>query len=361
MVLDYMPVLNWPFIKRLFLVILFTFGVTYSQNTPSYEQKAVKLMGSAFIFKAIHEDQSLCIESIDKAIKEVRRIEALISSWQANSQTSKVNRMAGRGPVKVDWELFQLIHRSLKVSSVSRGSFDISFASADRIWKFDGSMTSLPDSESVAESVRNIGYENILLNFKDTTVTLTKEGMKIGFGAIGKGYAANRAKAVMTELGIKNGLVNAGGDLICWGKDIDGNDFHVGIADPHDKSNMLAWLVINDLSVVTSGDYERYTHIDGNRYAHIINPKTGYPVQGVASVSIFCPDAELADALATAVFVMGPADGIKFIERLRGIEGIIVDDEGEMFTSKGLELQYYAEKKPEAKPLKKIGLKDEKN
>lgn len=348
--------------KRLLLPLLLLSGLACAQGPADSlhaEDRAARLMGSAFIFKAIHPDKENCIRAINLAIREVRRIEALISSWQESSQTTLVNNHAGIRPVKVDWELFRLIQRSLKVSTLSEGSFDITFASADRIWRFDGSMKAMPAPEEVAASVAKIDFRKIILNPEDTTVYLPEKGMKIGFGGIGKGYAANRAKAVMEKMGIQNGLVNAGGDLICWGKNLGGKDWHIGITDPLDKSKMIAWLVINDLAVVTSGDYERYTLIDGRRFAHIIDPKSGYPVQGVASVSIFCPDTELADALATAVFVMGPEKGIQLLERLRGIEGMLVDHEGRIFSSKGLNLQYYSENTLPGTPVKKIGTSNE--
>ncbi len=345
--------------SRLLLSLFFILSYLPQAAAQEEVERHAKLMGSAFVFKAIHQDSDSCAKAVEAAIHEVERIEALISSWNPNSQTSEINRMAGIRPVKVDMELFRLIGRAKRVSQLTSGAFDISFASADRIWTFDGSMNSLPDSAEVAASVRRIDHQKIILEERDTTVFLKEKGMKIGFGAIGKGFAANRARQVMENMGITQGLVNAGGDLICWGKDKGGEDWHIGIADPLDRQRMLAWLVINDLAVVTSGDYERFAIIGGQRYAHIIHPKTGYPVQGVSSVSILCPDTELADALATATFVLGPEEGIALLEKLRGIEGLLVDDKGKIFSTGGLDLQYYRDQKPTGLPVKKIGLKDE--
>jgi thiamine biosynthesis lipoprotein len=170
-----------------------------------------------FEITAIATDSTKAWQGVQAAVSEIIRIEKLISSWDSLSQTSAINRMAGIQPVKVSHELFALIKRSLKISRLTLGAFDISYASMDKIWQFDGSMTTLPAPEQVAASVAKVGYQNIVLNENDTTVFLKLPGMKIGFGAIGKGYAANRAKVVMTALNIQSGLVNAGGDLLCWG------------------------------------------------------------------------------------------------------------------------------------------------
>ena len=295
-------------------------------------------MGSAFVFSAANESDTLAWEAIEAGIVEVQRIESLISSWNPNSQTSQINRNAGIQPVKVDWEVFALIRRALKVAQLTQGAFDPSFAAIDQVWRFDGSMKGLPSEEKIRASVRHIDFRRVILNPQDTTVFLEGKEMKLSFGAIGKGYAANRARQVMRSHGVAHGLVNAGGDLICWGKKEGNRDWRIGIADPEKKGQVRAWLNINDLAVVTSGDYEKFAMIDGVRYAHIIDPRTGYPARGLRSVSILCPDAELADALATAVFVLGKEEGVSLVNQLRGIEAILITEEGEIVSTEGLSL-----------------------
>ena len=162
--------------------------------------------------------------------------------------------------------------------------------------------------------------------------------MKIGFGAIGKGYAAQKAKEKMFALGIKSGVVNAAGDLIAWGVDIDGKTFRVGIADPKEKGKVLLRLNVKNTSVVTSGDYERFVMFDGVRYAHIIDPRTGYPTTGIKSVTIVSNNPELADALSTSVFVLGVEKGIYLINQLDGVECLIVTDDDKLVTSDRLEI-----------------------
>jgi len=297
-------------------------------------------MGSRFAVTVVHNDSLLAWQAIKAAEAEIARVEALISSWQANSQTSAINRAAGVRPVPVDKELFDLIARAQKVSRLTAGAFDLSYASVDNIWKFDGSMKKLPDSVEVAHSVKHIDYRKILLNKEEHSVFLSSKGMKIGFGAIGKGYAANQAKKLMQKMGISSGMVNAGGDLIAWGKEASDQAWKIAIADPSKKKQVLAWLEVDNQAVVTSGDYERFVEFGGRRYAHIIDPRTGYPVQGIKSVTVICPDAELADALATSVFVLGKEKGLSLVEQLRGVECLIITDGNEIITSKLLNLSY---------------------
>jgi len=296
-------------------------------------------MGSRFDISVVAQNQQKGYKYIDIAIEEITRIEKLISSWDTNSQTSKINRNAGIKPVKVDKELFDLIERSVAISKLSSGAFDISYASMDRIWKFDGSMKTMPSKENIEYSVAKVGFENIILNENESTIFLKLKGMKIGFGGIAKGYAADEAKKLLQEMGVVAGIINASGDMNTWGKQPNGDDWKVGITNPLNKNKVFALIPISNSAVVTSGNYEKFVAFNGVRYSHIINPKTGYPSSGIVSVSIFAPKAELADALATSVFVMGLDVGLDFVNQLKGIESIIVDDKGKTYTSNGIELK----------------------
>jgi FAD:protein FMN transferase len=164
--------------------------------------------------------------------------------------------------------------------------------------------------------------------------------MKIGFGAIGKGYAANKARYLMMQMGIESGMVNAGGDLITWGTTGHGEEWKIGLADPKKEKDHIAYLEIGDMAVVTSGDYERFSMINGVRYSHIIDPRTGYPCSGLKSVTIVCPDAEIADALATSVFVMGQEKGMKLINQMKDVDCILVNDRNEIITTDNIQLNY---------------------
>lgn len=317
-------------------LLLLTCAPLWAQGQKHH--KVVKLMGSRFEITAIHDNAQTAWDGINAAIAEITRIERLISSWDPDSQTSEINRQAGLTPVKVDQELYDLIKRGLRVSRLTDGAFDMSYASMDRIWKFDGTMTQLPAPEIVAKAAAKIDYKNIVLNEAERTVYLRVKGMKIGFGAIGKGYAAQKAKERMQALGIRNGVVNAAGDLVAWGKDEGNTPFKVAIADPKDKDRVMSWLQVDNGAVVTSGDYERFAMFHGQRYAHIIDPRTGYPTTGIKSVTIICPSPELADALSTSVFVLGVDNGLALINQLKGIECLIVTDRDEIITSSQLEI-----------------------
>ncbi len=313
-------------------------GFAQSTDQLLARKQVLLLMGTRFEITAIATNTQLADEGIKAGIEEVQRIEKLISSWEENSQTSEINKNAGIHPVKVDKELYDLISRSLKVSDLTNGAFDISFASVGNLWKFDGSMKEPPSQQAIEASVDKINFKKIILNPDDTTVFLKEKGMKIGFGGIGKGYAEERAKKVMREMGIKSGVVNAAGDLTTWGHSKDGNIWDVAIAKPDKSRQILGWLKADESSVVTSGNYEKFFMYDGKRYAHIIDPRTGYPTTGIKSATIVCTNAELADALATTMFVMGKVEGIALINQLNGIECLLVTDDDKLITSDKLKI-----------------------
>ncbi|PHR15217.1 MAG: thiamine biosynthesis protein ApbE [Aequorivita sp.] len=303
-------------------------------------KRTLKLMGSRFEITVVAKDSIEANDYIDAAVVEITRIEKLISSWDPASQTSEINRNAGIKPVKVDEELYNLIGRSVEISKLTDGAFDISFASMDKIWKFDGSMTQMPSKEAIKQSVSKVGYQNIILDPENLTVFLKLEGMKIGFGAIGKGYAADKAKKLLIEKGVSGGIINASGDMNTWGTQPVGEFWKVAITNPMDKNKAFALLPLNENAVVTSGNYEKYVTFNNIRYTHIIDPRTGYPATGIISATVFAPKAEIADALATSIFVMGKDVGIDFINQLPKIECIIIDEKGEIFTSENIEIAH---------------------
>ena len=254
-----------------------------------------------------------------------------------NFQTSNINKNAGASPVQVSEELFSLIQRALQISNLTDGAFDISYASMDKLWKYDGSMAQMPSKEAIKKSVAKVGYKDIVVDPKNSTVFLKNKGMKIGFGAIGKGYAADKAKKLLISNGVSGGIINASGDINSWGSKPSGSSWQVAITNPLNKNKAFAMLPIKD-AVVTSGNYEKYVTFNSRRYSHIIDPRTGYPSQGIISVTVFAPKAELADALATSVFVMGVETGIDRINQLKAVECIIITDTGSIITSNNLTL-----------------------
>jgi FAD:protein FMN transferase len=322
-----------------FLIYMSVFCLNCFQvNSQQVYKQTLKLMGSRFDITVVANDSVQGHIYINDAIEEISRIERLISSWNPKSQTSEINRNAGIKAVKVDKELFDLIERSIAISKLTDGAFDITYASMDKIWKYDGSMIQMPSEDVIKASVRKIGYQNIILNKETTTVFLKLEGMKIGFGAIGKGYAADKAKDLLMSKGVKSGIINASGDMNTWGLQLNGEPWKVAITNPMDKTKAYGLLPISDGAVVTSGNYEKFVEFNNVRYSHIIDPRTGYPATGIISVTVFAPKAELADALATSVFVMGKEVGLNRINQLPKVECIIIDEHGNVFTSNNIKI-----------------------
>jgi len=303
-------------------------------------KKTARLMGNHFEFSLLGETEAEVAPYFDYAIGEIQRIEALLTTFSETSVTAAINRQAGIAPVEVPEEVFQLIARSQHLSAITQGAFDLSYGSIDkRFWNFDTQMTALPDPELAQKSVALINYKNILLDEANQTVMLKNKGMRIGFGGIGKGYAAERARMLLKKEGRTSGIVNASGDLAAWGHQENGQPWTIGVADPNTKKALFAGFQISEKAVATSGNYEKYVIINGKRYSHTINPKTGYPVSGIKSVTLIADNAEIADALATPVTVMGIEVGLDFINQLPFIGCILIDDYNQIFTSKNIKLR----------------------
>lgn len=307
-------------------------------NRRSLFRRTQRLMGNTFnisIYAKNEADAEVCL---DAAITEVQRIEKLLTTFDDASQTNQINTQAGCSPVTVDREVFEIIRRSLRISEVTQGAFDITYGSIDkRLWNFDKQMTSLPDPETARKMVKLINYRNVILDEEKCSVFLKHAGMRIGFGGIGKGYAADRAKKILMDRGVTSGIVNAAGDLTVWGNQPDGKPWTIGIADP-DSKLPFSYLSLNNMSVATSGNYEKYVMINGIRYAHTINPKTGMPVKGIKSVTIISPYAELSDAMATPVIVMGKKSGMDMIDQMKNMACIIIDEDDVIHTSKNINI-----------------------
>ena len=296
-------------------------------------------MGNRFEISLVHHEESAAEELIDMAVSEIERIETLLTTFRETSQTNEINRNAGLRAVKVDKEVFDLIHRSLKISRLTQGAFDLSYGSLDkRLWNFDQQITSLPDQATARKMIHLINYRNIILDESNCTVFLKEKGMRIGFGGIGKGYAADRAKLILGKSGVKSGIVNAAGDLITWGLQPDGKPWTVGIADPECRHHPFSYVDISGKAIATSGNYEKFAMINGKKYSHTINPATGYPVSGIKSVTIISPYAEIADAMATPVMVMGVVEGLNLINLVKNLACIIIDDNNKLHTSNNIKI-----------------------
>lgn len=324
--------------KTILLIFVLTFANSFAQIV---HKRKLSMLGSPFEVTVVAQDTIQANEWLDLAVAEVKRVENQISDWIPTTPISQVNKNAGIQAVKVDDEVFQLVQRALKISELTSGAFDISYASMDKIWKFDGSMKAMPTPEAIAKSVERIGYKKIILNEKEHSIFLKELGMKLGLGGIGQGYIADKVKVLLVSKGCTSGIVNVSGDINAWGKQPDGTPWSVGIVNPMNKNKIFATFPLEDSSVETSGSYEKFVTFNGIRYSHIIDPRTGYPATGIVSVSVFAKQTEIADALATGIFVLGVDVGLDLVNQLKGIGCIIVDDKGIVHASKNIDIKKF--------------------
>lgn len=302
-------------------------------------QRTARLMGNQFAFSVICEDSAFAENCLDEAVREVQRLEALLTTFANSSQTNQINDRAGIAPVPVDAEVFDLICRANRISELTQGAFDLTYGSIDkRLWNFDLSLTSLPDPKHAREAIKLINYRNIILDPENRTVFLKEKGMRLGFGGIGKGYAADKVRELLKAKGVQSGVVNASGDLTVWGTQPGGAPWTIGIAQPDAGRQPFAALQLANSAVATSGNYEKFVEINGKRYSHTIDPKTGFPVTGIKSVTVICPSAELADALATPLLVMGIKPGLVLVNQMKHLACIFIDELDRVHVSKNITL-----------------------
>ncbi len=316
-----------------FIVLIFGLSIAIPANSQVLRERPASIMGSRFDITIVAKDSLTAEQNIDSVIAEIQRIEYLISDWKTNTQIAKVNRNAGIAPVAVDREVFELTQRSLYFSKITDGAFDISFAALDKIWKFDGSMKRMPTHEEIQQSVSKVGYKNVVLDSAASTIFLKLKGMKIGFGAMGKGYAADKGRAMMEAKGITAGIVNASGDLTTWGSKPDGSAWRIGITNPFNEEKFIVIVPLKREAVTTSGSYEKFVNFGGFRYSHIINPATGYPATGLVSVSVFGPSAEIANGISTSIMVLGKEKGMLLMQQFPDYRCLMVIDNGQIVKS----------------------------
>jgi thiamine biosynthesis lipoprotein len=322
--------------KQLFLLLIVC---SFSSHGQVLRKRTTLLMGGRFDITIVAKDSVSAKQNIDVVITEITRIENLISDWKPTSQVSEVNQNAGIRPVKVDREVFELTQKAIKFSEVTNGGFDISFAAMDKIWKFDGSMTEMPSAEAIKKSVEKVGYKNIILDSVNSTIFLKLKGMKIGFGALGEGYATDKCRNMMLAKGIQAGIINGSGDMSTWGKQPNGKAWNIGITNPFDPEKIIAVVPLEQEAVTTSGSYEKFVVFDGKRYSHIINPATGYPATGLCSVTIFGPNAETANGLSTSVMVLGKTAGLLLLDKFPDYSCLMITDEGKVVKSKNFKIK----------------------
>jgi FAD:protein FMN transferase len=293
----------------------------------------IDLMGTSVSVELWHEDAETARELIDAVLTEYRRIDALMSTYKADSEISKVNADASVRPIKVSDELYALVERSIDLSQRSAGAFDISYESVGYLYDFREHRH--PSQEQISERIEAIDYRSIRLDPSESTIAFSRPGMRINLGGIAKGYAVERAAALLRAAGVESALLNAGGDTRVVG-DRRGQPWIVGIRHPRAATDIVTRLPIVDEAISTSGDYERFFEEGGRRYHHIINPSTGQPTEELMSVTVIGPDAVMTDGLSTTLFVLGMERGLELIETLDGYEAILVARDGALQYSSGL-------------------------
>ncbi len=269
------------------------------------------------------------------AFGEIERVEKLMSPHLAESDVSGINARAAEGPVRISADTFSVITLAQEVSRLSGGAFDASFASLGKLWDFSREPFTPPEKHEILRLLPLVNYRNIVLDKKNHTVRLTKKGMKIGLGGVAKGYAIGKAVEALKKHGVKDAIVEAGGDLKVIGSKF-GAPWRVGLMHPREKSIILTLTLKDGESIVTSGDYERHAIHKGVRYHHIIDPSTGFPAKGLVSVSVIAKDPARADAFATALFVMGKEKAVELLAKRKDLKAILIDNGMRIYASKDL-------------------------
>lgn len=319
-------VLVWAF----GFIVLFLIGFFIARNS-SNEQKTFKrtqiLLGTVVEIQVRDEDEQKAENAITRAFAEVKRIDDLFTTYNEESPIWKINKSSDT-LIKVDNEIYNLLVLCDSVARLSDGCFDVSLDNLTKAWGFYSDNPHLPNKTAIDSALMLSGWDYIQLKENQTLLRIKNVGLN--FGAIAKGYAVDKAIDVLKNSGIKEALVNAGGEIRVFG-----NDWLIGIQHPREINSIIKKLKLRDISVATSGDYEQYFEQDGIRYHHILNPMTGYPAKGLQSVTVINESNAFADALATAVFVMGKEKGMRLVESLDNTEAMIIDDEGKIFYSTG--------------------------
>jgi thiamine biosynthesis lipoprotein len=291
------------------------------------------MMGTEVSVYLWSDDPEAGRRALDEVFDEAARIDRLMSTYRDESEISEINREAASEPVVVSAELFDLIQRSLDISVLTRGAFDITYDSVGQ--HYDFRERERPDAGTVEAERALIDFRLVRLDRASGTVRFEQDGVRINLGGIAKGYVVERGIDTLRHRGVEHAIVTAGGDSRLLG-DHRGRPWMVGIRDPREEGEVAISVPLVDEAVSTSGDYERYFDEDGVRYHHIISPSTGEPAAGVQSATVFGPDAVITDALSTSVFVLGVDEGLTLIGTLPDYESIVIDAAGKVYYSAGL-------------------------
>lgn len=311
-------------------------------------ERAFYSMGSEMEFKLYCPQSAKCTDAVNEAHEEVQRLDYIFSNYRDDSVLAEVHLNAEKGPVKVPREFIELTRRSLEFSELTGGAFDITVGKIFELWKKAGETGNAPTKIEIENALKCVGYKKVNLFPKRGEISLNPACVRLDYGAIGKGYAVDKAVGILKKFGIRRGIVNFGGNIYALGPPPGKDGWVIGIKDPLDSSESMIEIIVREQGVATSGDYERFFEIEGKRYSHIIDPRTGVPSTGVKSSTVVSGDAATADALATAFSVLHESESIsslKRIEKLMPLDVFIIrgdSEDGGKFLSDGFkELVYY--------------------
>jgi thiamine biosynthesis lipoprotein len=310
---------------------------TLSNNLATYRRN-VYAMGDKFEISVVGNDHLLANEQINIAISEINRVEKLLSAFGDDSNIKQINRNAGIEPVKANGEIFRLIDRALQISELTHGAFDITYFTGNNVTGNDNALVENSPVKTAPYSVMQTNYQSVVLDAAKQTIFLKEKGMRIGFGANSKGYAADRAKYVLQMNGVNSGVINSGGDLLTWGTQPNHKPWTVAAADPDQRKQPFAHLNISDMAFATSVNAEKYASVSKKKFQSVANANKGFPVSEIKSVSIISPTAELSDAMASPVINIGVNAGMYLINQLNQIACIIIDDQNRVYTSKDVSI-----------------------
>lgn len=330
------PITCWARVALMALAVLTAACGQTSAERHRVEETRVA-MGSKLTLIAWVADEAAARSAFEAVFAEFDRLDALLSVWKTGSDVLRINAAAGHEAVLVAPETLEVVETAMDMSERTNGMFDITFGALADVWKFDHDQDgSIPTAAQIAERLPLVGYRNIVLSRRGKTVYLSRPGMRLHLGGIGKGYAVDRSVAILREHGLRDFMIQAGGDLYVAGSKGD-RPWRLGIADPRAADGPpFAIVELRDKTLSTSGDYERFFMKDGVRFHHILDLRTGQPARQSRSVTLVTSKAVLADALAKGVFVLGPEQGMVLIERMPDVEGVIVSATNEVLISSGL-------------------------
>jgi FAD:protein FMN transferase len=318
-----------------FLLLCSLLMVDFACADVTTVRRAQMIMGTLVSVTAVAADEAAAQRAATSALKEIRRLEELLSTWIPTSELSRLNDTAGREPVKISRETMYVLMRSLDVAQMTDGGFNITVGPAVQAWSVT-EQSSIPSVEQLRRLLSLVELSALQLDEARGTAYLARAGMRVDVGGIGKGFAADRAVEAMRAAGAIAGVVALSGDIKTFGRMPDGEAFRFGIQHPRKETAVLATIELHDEAISTAGDYERFFERDGVRYHHILDPRTLQPARECQSVTVIAKDGVMADGLDTGIFVMGPTRGMELVERLQDVEAVIVDRDGFILVSSGL-------------------------